>query len=440
MNPEVYFDQFINLEKTGEFNYGRTLDRMRRLLDALGHPEKKFPSVVTIAGSKGKTSTATMIASLLSRAGQTAGLYTSPHLVRWNERIQVNQTPIRDEEAAGLIREFDAVFRGRNGDAEKPTYFEVMTALAFLYFAQKKVTTAVLEVGLGGRWDATNVCDADVAVLTPLGLEHLKVLGHSLTEITQEKCGIIKRKSFVITAAQEEEAHAVIQREVSAQDVPLLESPRGLKAKETAFDHLKQVFEIDGPWGKEGPFTIELLGKHQIENALLAYAAVRQLSQIRGWPVSRLELEKGFRSAVCPGRLEAVAGDPVVLLDGAHNAQSARSLAAALMRHFDFGKIWMILGMFRDKDPKTFVEAFQSLPVERIFIVPVQSHRSSSTEEMLWKLAPSSRKLEPCLSLGDALEKARARAASEDGIVVTGSLYLVGEAKKQLTEEVCRVP
>ena len=441
MNVESYLNEFINLEKTGEFKYGRTLDRMHRLMDAMRHPEKNFPNVITVAGSKGKSSTASMITSILAASGQTVGLYTSPHVDRWHERIQVNGTSISDHEAMEFIQGWDEVFQSKKDPAQRPTYFELMTAMAFWYFLQKKVQTVVLEVGLGGRWDATNVCDADIAVVTPLGLEHQVVLGSSLSQIAREKCGIIKPKSAVVTSAQKEEALTVIREKAKQENVSLFEVAHHLTVNDLEVDTSRQVFELNGRWGKEGPFEMQLIGKHQLDNAALAYAAVRTLAETKSWGIGPAQIQNGFRRVSCPGRLDAISGPPTVVLDGAHNDQSAQCLAAALSRHFRFRKWFVILGMLRDKDPRLFMEAFLSLPVAGIFIVPIQSHRSYTTEELVQELSqrswPRSWKVRPCASLPAAFEKVRARADHNDGILVTGSLYLVGEARKVVTEEVC---
>ncbi len=432
---EDFLNRYANWERTGRFGRTVKLDRMRNLLKALGNPEAAGYDTILVAGSKGKGSTAAMIQSILSRSGERVGLYTSPHVVSWSERIRINDEVIPPDRALALARELERTLdQSLALRAMEPSYFELTTAMAFMHFGREGCTVAVLEVGLGGRWDATNACEALVSVITPIGFEHEAILGHRLAEIAREKCGIIKKGGVVVSAPQREEAEAVIREVSFRQRARLFFSNECMRIKEIETLPRSQRFELESAWAKAKDLEISLLGRHQLENASVACLAVTKCRELRGRPVEPDDIRRGLYNLRLPGRVEIAGEHPLVVLDGAHSPESAQALASALSRHFSFKRFYMIFGMLRDKDPLKTLEPFRG-KAERIWLTPVSSERSYAVEELASKLGEGRSDnapfpLEISASLHASLEKAIACADKEDLILVTGSLYLVGEAKR----------
>lgn len=413
------------------------LEDMRVLTDALGHPEHGFPSVL-IAGTNGKGSTAATLASIVSAAGYRCGLYTSPHLVRVNERIHIDGRPIGDDDFARLFFRVDdfarqLVDRGRL--PSPPSFFETLTALAFLAFAEARVDLAVLEVGMGGRLDATNVVKPLLSVITDISLDHTEWLGDTIDQIAREKAGILRRNGVLITLPQHPDANRAIGEVAVELEV------RGVNAAEyvpagTAGDapasyplHVAgETIEIRSP----------LAGAHQRRNIALAIAAAVELNHQHHDKITAAAIAQGIRNTRWPGRLEkmAVPGTGGVLLDVAHNPAGAWALRAALSAmkeksEWPGGKAVLVFGCMRDK---AFEEMAQILfPLfDQIIVTPVPSPRSASAEELLHAAArtgvPASAACNGCEALEMAFQ-------STYGLtVVAGSVYLVGEVIPLLDE------
>lgn len=432
MDAEKFLNGFINLERMPGAPYPLKLGRMRHLLSILDFPPKGRFHVITVAGSKGKGSTAAMVASVLRHAGFRTGLYTSPHLVRWEERIQCDGERIREDESSALASFLFDKTRRKEFPYGQPTYFEVLTAMALLHFLKKKAGAVVLEVGLGGEFDATNACDPTVSVLTPIGLDHRSVLGGTLERIAETKCGIIRPKGTVVTSFQAPQVMEVIRRRCQANAAQLLSVADDLKIEEGSFDEEEQSFWMGGPWGREGPFVIPLLGRHQIQNAACAYLAVRKFAEITGAALSEGNLDRGFARVRWPGRLEKASDAPAIVLDGAHTRESAEAAASSLRRHFRFDRLHMILGMLSDKDPNSFLGPFRDR-LKTLWLTPVKSERTYLPAALRRKIGEAPFPVLEVPNFCEALQKAAACAGAEDLILVTGSLYLVGEAKESLT-------
>jgi len=399
------------------------LDRIRTLLEHLGSPHRAC-RFVHVAGTNGKGSTCAMIERALRESGVLTGLYTSPHLAEPVERVRIlgRAVPFADFSAA-----FDAVHgaAGRllaSGAIDmRPTYFETITAMAFVLFRQYRCETVVLETGMGGRLDATNVVDPEISVITPIDFDHEKFLGNTLARIAFEKAGIIKPGRPVVAARQHPEAMDVIERTARERGSPLL------RASAWRTSHLElhpygSRFTVHAPGGMEFRIEQPLIGAHQVENALTAIAALHELG------LSPARIQRGIAAADWPGRLEPVRRNPDVFLDGAHNPAGARALAAYL-RHFHHDrKTWLIFGAMRDKDLHSIGSPLFHLASELIFTAPAQT-RAFQPEEILSLTGERRARLAP--DIRAALELA-SPAAPEDLIVVTGSLYLVGEARELL--------
>jgi len=418
------------------------LEHMRVLLATMNHPERTFPSVL-IAGTNGKGSTAATLASIFHASGLKTGLYTSPHLVRINERIRVNAIEIGDDDFARQHGEVDAAAEQlvAQGDLPwHPSFFEMMTAIAFAHFAREQVDIAVLEVGMGGRLDATNVVEPLVSVIADISLDHQKFLGNTVREIAREKVGIIRPGGVVVTLPQQPDANDVIGNTIldldavgvsAAQYVPPVSpaSPE-LRIPSTGprYQYPLQVMR------KQILVESPLVGRHQLRNVALAIAAAEEAGK-KGLPgVTPESIERGIRQTKWPGRFEVrPAGDgwPEIVLDVAHNPAGAWALRSALSERYDDRLLIFVFGAMRDKAISEMTEILFPL-AQRVIATRPENPRSASPEEIQQAGAHTGAEIEAIADVGHALERARASAGPETVIVVTGSIYLVGEAMRSL--------
>jgi dihydrofolate synthase/folylpolyglutamate synthase len=408
---------------------GIGLERTAWILRAVGHPERRYPSV-HIAGTKGKGSTAACLASVLVASGYRVGLYTSPHLHTFRERIQIAGQPIAPSLFAALMAELamaNAELGAERPDWGEATAFELATALAFLAFARQGIDLAVVEVGLGGRLDATNVLLPEVAAITSISYDHMQILGNTLTEIAREKAGIIKPGRPVVSAPQRPEAEAVIVRTAAERGATLW-----LGGRDWAVEGTPDRFSFRGPGGEVRGLRLGLRGAHQVENAGVVLTAAQLLSQ-RGLPVPEQAIRQGLAEVRWPGRLEVARECPLVVVDGAHNVDSAERLARAMGEEFRWRRLTLLLGIARDKDVAGIVRALAPLADE---VVAVASHspRAARPDRILAAVAEVQASLpaRAADSVAAALDDALASAQPDDLILVTGSLYVVAEAREAL--------
>ena len=383
------------------------LEIEQALLDKLDNPHLKFPCV-HVAGTNGKGSVCAMIESVLRAAGCRTGLYTSPHLVRVNERIKIDGTSIPDtelQEALGRGVEADDTLVKQRGNRPS-TFFELLTAMAFDYFKRSGIDIAVLETGMGGRLDATNVIVPVVSVITRLDIEHTAYLGDTLAEIAAEKCGIIKPGRPVITIEQDEEALAVIHRIAAERGCRLVLANESVTVRRISQAWAGQKIKIQTANADYPQALLPLLGRHQLENAMLAVAALESVQ----WPA----------------RCQLLSEKPVVLLDVAHNPNGARALAGCLKELKKKKNMGLVAGLLSDKDCKGFVKALAPL-VKKCWAVPIQNERGMKLEDLV--ACFRSERLEVKGGpLTDALREARGWALENDAVIcIAGSLYLAGE-------------
>src|SRR5215471_4325828 len=329
----AYLAQFINYETQQPLSYDSRRFNLRAFdtfLQTLGSPHLAFPSV-HIAGFKGKGSTAAMVAAILSQAGLRTGLFTTPHLVTMRERTQIDRQLISREEFAALVSELQTLVDGTAMAQQRRfrTFFELTTALSFLHFARHQVDIAVVEVGLGGRLDTTNVLTPQVAVLTPIGLEHTRLLGDTLPAIAGEKAGIIKPHSCVVSAPQAPEVVEVFARRCQEQDATLLLAERDFQWQVETSTCYGNRMHFDGCGQHLTDLEVPLLGRHQAANAAVALTVVSQLQQ-QGWPITEAHMRQGLAGVRWEGRLEVLSRAPWVLLDGAHTVEAARGHGSEL--------------------------------------------------------------------------------------------------------------
>jgi len=427
------------------------LAHMRVLLAALDHPEQRFPSVL-IAGTNGKGSVAATLASILQSSGLRTGLYTSPHLVRINERIRINGRAIPDGDFAwrhDLVERTAARLIAEGELPWHPSFFEMVTAMAFEHFAGEKVDLAVLEVGMGGRLDATNVVEARVSIITDISLDHQKFLGDTVAEIATEKTGILRRQGVVVTLPQQPQANDVIGSTILELDAHAVDAVRYVPPLSPASSRwlLPSAGREASTRGPISRYPLEVLGKqilvesplvgrHQLRNIALAIAAAEALAE-QGFRVTPEAIEQGIRQTDWPGRFQVVPAQPNApeyVLDVAHNPAGAWALRSTLSEYYADRPLTVVFGAMRDKAIAEMAEILFPL-AERVIATQADNPRSATAEEIRQAAVRTSTNIEATEEVGAALD--RARLVSPAGVVVvTGSIYVVGEAIPRLRGKV----
>ncbi len=424
-----YIHSFINYEKTLSWEYPEAikLERMRLLAKEFGNPQNAYENII-IAGSKGKGSTAAILASILRMDNYKVGLYTSPHLVDLRERIRVNGLLISEPRVVEYAETLKRILNDASWRKDPPTFFEVLTVMAFWHFREMKVHVAVLEVGLGGLYDSTNIAQAKAVGITPISLEHTEKLGKTIAKIAVQKCGVIKGREVVVSAPQVPEAEAVIQKACTDNEAKLLKVGKDIKIFERTFTENDQRFDVKAPFGNYFDLKLHLLGRHQLENAAVAIGLAKALEEKTRMKISEEAIERGVIDAAWPGRLEKMSDHPIIVFDGAHNPDSMEKTLTALKRHFHFNRIIAVIGVSGDKDAEGILEP---LAEASEIIIATQSTNVRAMPVNL--LAETARQFkETTLTEADphkALEEAKRLSKPEDLILVTGSLFLLGDLK-----------
>ena len=427
------------------------LAHMRVLLAALDHPERRFPGVL-IAGTNGKGSTAATLDSILRASGLKTGLYTSPHLVRINERIRVNGKGVTDDDFASLQGEVDQVAEKLVERAElpwHPSFFEMMTAIAFEHFVREKVEIAVLEVGMGGRLDATNVVEPRVSVIADISLDHQKFLGDTVGEIAREKVGIIRPGGAVVTLPQQPEANDVIGNTIldlgarAVNAVPYVPpvSPGSTQYLIPSTEKGNAGFVYRYPLqvlGQQILVDTPLVGRHQLRNVALAVTTAVELNQQGFSGITAKSIERGVRETRWPGRFQVIAaraGWPEMVLDVAHNPAGAWALRSALSEQYGDRPLIFVFGAMRDKAISEMTEILFPL-AERVIATRPENPRAASPEEIRQAAARTGTEIEVVDDPQRAVERARALAGPKTVVVITGSIYLVGEVMRNIGADV----
>ena len=440
-------------ERWPETKIEPSLDRIEMLMDLLGHPERSF-DVIHIAGTNGKSSTARMVDSLLRAFHRRVGLVTSPHLQRVTERIGIDGQPIHPRDYVRIWHEIKPFVEMVDAQSDVPmSKFEVLVGLSYAAFADAPVDVAVVEVGLGGRWDATNVVNADVSVITPVGLDHTDYLGDTLAEIAGEKAGIIKpredaddpltpKESIVVIAEQDPEAMRVILQQAVDVEAGVARSGSEFAALESRIAVGGQQVTIQGLGGLYEDIFLPLHGEHQAKNAAVALAAVEAFfGASAGHPLDVATVRNGFAQAISPGRLERVRTSPTTFIDAAHNPHGAKALGAALDRDFDFARLIGVLSIFADKDATGILTALEPYLTEVVI-----TQNSSPRALDAYDLAETARDIfgEERVHVADNLPGAYAQAVelaedaevqSGSGIIITGSVVTAGDARAMFGKE-----
>ena len=411
--------------------YKHNLDFFSGFMASLGHPERRL-NIIHVAGTNGKGSTCAMLRHVLTEAGYCTGLFTSPHLVKVNERFTIDGQMIADSELAGYISMVKDAAEAY-GSGASLAFFEIMTAIAFCYFADHHVDFAIIEVGMGGRLDATNIIEKPVlSVITAIGLDHTAFLGRTISAITREKCGIIKKNCPVVLYSQAKKVYNIVDEISSIQEAPLhyVDQPEILMLRE---DLEGSLFSVATPLFAYEGLRISLLGRHQVDNACTVLLAVHALNAC-GAAIDEAAVRAGLSKALWPGRMELVSRAPLILLDGAHNPAGISALTTALDAYFAGKPITLIAGMMRDKDCGPMMRRLAESARQMILTKPSGHNRAMEPEELYHMMQDSNKKiiLEP--DDGRALAIARQMAGPDGVICCAGSLYLIGNMRKIILE------
>ncbi|QTX04684.1 bifunctional folylpolyglutamate synthase/dihydrofolate synthase [Agromyces archimandritae] len=428
------------LGRIGEADPRPRLEPTRRAVELLGDPHRAAP-VIHITGTNGKTSTGRLIESILRAHELRTGTLTSPHLERFTERIRIDGEPISDEAVARnwadiepYIGMVDAELAAR--DEAPLTFFEVLTVLAFAAFADAPVDIVVLEVGMGGEWDSTNVADAQVAVFTPIDLDHQARLGRTIEEIARTKSGIMKPSAAVVSAAQRPEALAVLEEAARLTESSLAVEDRDFGVIESKVAVGGQLVSVRGLAGEYRDLLLPLFGRHQAENAAVAIAAVESFLGAGTVALSNEVLEAGLAASTSPGRLQPIGTEPTVLVDAAHNPHGAHALVAALEEFFEFDSLVIVLGIVAGKDAAGIVRELAKTGAD-FMVTQSESDRSIPADELAAIVAAEAGRERVRVEerSDDAIDEARRIAAERGGaVLVTGSIVLVGEIIAQAAD------
>jgi dihydrofolate synthase/folylpolyglutamate synthase len=428
-----YLFEKTDYEKEEHLRYNVTtfnLSRMEKLLSLVGNPHKKIHTV-HIAGTKGKGSTATMLARMLEANGYKVGLYTSPHVVHLHERITVNSKMISEPQMLGLMNRIYAPIE-RMSKTDPPTFFEIMTALAFMHFVDAKVDIGVIETGMGGRLDSTNVIEPKVVGITSLSIDHQQQLGATIDSIAKEKAGVFKRGVPVVTVQQEPAAMEVLKSQAAAVKAPL-----SVTGTDIDFSHRFETSREHGPHtriclttptSKFEHLRVPLHGTHQAINCGLALAMLDKL-KASGYQIDNGKATEGLHKVSLPGRMEMICDDPRIMIDAAHNAASIRALIHAIGQHIPYDSMVVIFGCNSDKDIEGMLRELQ-YGADKVVFTRSNSVKAMPGEDLANMYTEICGKMcQTAVNLGEALRLAKSAISREDLICITGSFYLIGEAK-----------
>jgi dihydrofolate synthase/folylpolyglutamate synthase len=430
----TYEEAMNYITSVGRFGSNYGLERTFRILELLGSPHKKL-KLIHIAGTNGKGSTTAMVTKILRGAGYKVGMYTSPYLEEFEERIQINGENINKDRLVDLLEKVKVVIeRVVEEGYEHPTEFEIITALMFLHFYNEKVDYAVIEVGLGGRLDSTNVIVPKVSVITSISLDHVNILGDSLQAIAKEKAGIIKENVPLILYPQEKEVEEVILKVaeekksrvylVKKEDSRLLNINNDELYQEVQVKSNKNTYSVKLP----------LLGEHQIINLSVALNVIEALYEIENIIINRELIEKSLEDVKWIGRLEVLGKKPAIVIDGAHNIDGIKALRRNVEKYFKYNKLYLLLGILADKQVKEMVKEITPI-AEKVYALTPHSERAELSEDLKKEILEFNPNVVSLESYEEAFFSAVNEAEKDDLILISGSLYMVGDMRKIITSK-----
>ncbi|WP_097027578.1 bifunctional folylpolyglutamate synthase/dihydrofolate synthase [Clostridium peptidivorans] len=418
------------IENTAKFGRNKGLERTNKILELLGNPHKDL-KCIHIAGTNGKGSTTAMLTQILMESGHKVGMYTSPFIEEFEERIQINNNNIPREKLCEVVEKVKiAVDKACELGYDEPTEFEIITAVMFVYFHEEKVDYAVVEVGLGGRIDATNVINPLISIITSISYDHIKILGNTLEEIAYEKAGIIKEKTPVVLYPVEEEAKLSIEKVANEKQSPIIYVKRensilkeklyNVPCQEIVINTNKDTYEVQ----------LSLLGTHQLLNCSVAINAAEELQNI-GVDIKKEHIIEGLKKVKWPGRLEMLKSKPMVVIDGAHNIDGITSLKNSINTYFKYNKLILIVGILSDKQVEDMVKVITPEASNIITVTP-PSYRAENSSELVEIIKKYNTNCEAMENYKEAYEKALSYANENDLVLICGSLYMIGEMRKTI--------
>jgi dihydrofolate synthase/folylpolyglutamate synthase len=415
------------------------LEPTARAVELLGDPQKSY-RVIHVTGTNGKTSTTRFIERILREFGLRTGRFTSPHLVRINERMSIEGEPVSDQALAEVWADTEPLLAIVDAELEaagetRLTFFEALAALGFAVFADAPVDVLVLEVGMGGQWDSTNVADGDVAIFTPISIDHAERLGSTIQEIAKTKSGIIKPDAIVLSSAQTREAEAVLSAKAAEIGESFAIYGKDFEAFNISKEKSGQRFSVRTLAGEYHDLFIPLHGEYQVENAALAICAAEAFVGGGSQRISEDVLRVALADFSSPGRLQIISREPLTILDAAHNPDGARSLARALRESFDSPRTVVVLSILEEKDTSGFFEELRQAPIDHVIVTKSTSPRAMDIANLTNLAREYFTSVTNAPSVFSAMEAAKKIVASDGAIVVAGSITLVGDALKNLQEE-----
>lgn len=428
----TYKEAMDYISSVGRFGSNYGLERTFRLLELLGSPQEKI-KLIHIAGTNGKGSTTAMVTKILRGFGYKVGMYTSPYLEEFEERIQINGEKIKKDTLVNLLGHVkNAIDKVIEEGYEHPTEFEIITALMFLHFYNEKVDYGVIEVGLGGRLDSTNVIIPKVSVITSISLDHMNILGDSLKDIAKEKAGIIKDGIPVILYPQEKEVEEVILKiaEEKNSKVYLVKKENG-KLIDINYEELYQNLQIKS-YKNTYSINLPLLGEHQILNLGVALNTIEILCELENISIDINIMEKSLQDVKWIGRLEVLGKKPTILIDGAHNIDAIRALRKNVEKYFKYNKIYLLLGILADKQVQEMIEEITPI-AEKVYALTPHSERAELSEDLKNEIEKCNSNVVALENYEEALLLAIKEADEEDLVLISGSLYMIGDMRKIIT-------
>ena len=428
-----YKESLKYIEETHKFGIRLGLDNMSKLLELLGNPQDKL-NVIHVAGTNGKGSTCSFISSILKECGYKVGLYTSPYLETFTERIRINGENIPQEDVARivtLIRE--KIDQMVSEGYSYPTEFEIVTTMAFYYYCEQNVDFVALEVGLGGRYDATNIIKkSDVSVITSISLDHVGILGDTVAKIAYEKGGIIKENGVAVVYDQSDEAKDVIKDICKEKNAKYIEVKfNDINVKQSNIN--SQVYDCSIMGQRYEDLEIQLIGDHQINNSMLALSTIEVLKELKNLNINEEDIRRGLLNTRWPGRIEKIMDKPTFIIDGAHNEDGARSLAKAIEKNFNGKKATLLIGMLEDKDIDSVLEILMPY-FNKVITTTPDNDRAINCETLKEKISKYVDDVVAISNIEDAVNYTLKNAKEDDVIISAGSLYMIGTVRTILNE------
>jgi len=428
-----YNEALDYIHSTYKFGSKLGLENIKYLLELMGNPQRDL-KVIHIAGTNGKGSTSSFVSSILIEEGYKVGLFTSPYLEEFTERIRINGKNIPKDDLAKVTETVKSkVDIMLSQGKQHPTEFEIVTAIAMLYYKIKEVDYVVLEVGLGGRLDSTNVIeDTLVSVITPIALDHTQYLGDSLDKIAYEKAGIIKNKSFVVAHPQDKEAMEVIEKISNDMESKLFIAPvQSIKIKR--YDDFGIGFDVNLQGEEFCDLDIGLLGKHQVNNATVALMTIKVLREYLNVSISESSIRNGLKKTRWPGRLEVLRRNPTLLIDGAHNIHGAKALKKSIKEIFQYDRLIAVIGVLADKDVDGILNEIVPL-CDQVIITKPNNPRAISLDKLKEKIEGFNKEVSVSEDISGAVDKALDISNKNDLVLFCGSLYMIGDVRTKLTK------